>query len=107
MESQKNPIVTKSRYFKTQAGNLRFTEQRHNLSKKVIGKEVNENPLTPLMIDKIKEIKKSSKRPMVMSVSYWMDKIYSTNTVVIGNESDYDGEGVPDGRVRQVSIIFS
>jgi len=120
MESLKNPIVKKSRYFKTQAGNVRFTEQRYNLAKKVIGKEVNKNTLTPLVIDKIKEIKKKSKRPMVMSVSYWMDKIYSTNTVVIDDESDiedlkfddefmqdYDGEGVPDGRVRQVSIIFS
>ena len=120
MESLKNPIIKKSRYFKTQAGNVRFTEQRYNLAKKVIGKEVNKNTLTPLVIDKIKEIKKKSKRPMVMSVSYWMDKIYSTNTVVIDNESDiedlkfddefmqdYDGEGVPDGRVRQVSIIFS
>ncbi len=40
MESLKNPIVKKSRYFKTQAGNVRFTEQRYNLAKKVIGKEV-------------------------------------------------------------------
>jgi len=120
MESLKNPIIKKSRYFKTEGGNVRFTEQRYNLAKKVIGKEVNKNTLTPLVIDKIKEIKKKSKRPMVMSVSYWMDKIYSTNTVVIDDESDiedlkfddefmqdYDGEGVPDGRVRQVSIIFS
>ncbi len=90
MESLKNPIVKKSRYFKTQAGNVRFTEQRYNLSKKVIGKEVNKNTLTTLVIDKIKEIKKSSKRPIVMSVSYWMDKIYSTNAVVIENESDIE-----------------
>jgi hypothetical protein len=63
MESLINPIVKKSRYFKTQAGNVRFTEQRYNLAKKVIGKEVNKNTLTPLVIDKIKEIKKKSKRP--------------------------------------------
>jgi hypothetical protein len=42
------------------------------------------------VIDKIKEIKKKSKRPMVMSVSYWTDKIYSTNTVVIDNETDIE-----------------
>ena len=120
MESLKNPIVKKSRYFKTQGGNVRFTEERYNFSKKVIGKELKKDKLTPLVIDKIKDIKKKSKRPMVVSVSYWMDKIYSTNTVVIDNESDiddlkfddefmqdYDGESVPDGRVRQVSIIFS
>jgi hypothetical protein len=119
MESIENPILKKSNYFKTQAGNVRFTEQRYNLSKKIIGKEVNKNTFTPLVIDKIKEIKKPSKRSMVVPVLYWMDKIYSTNTVVIDNESDiedlkfddefmqdYDGEGVPDGRVRQVSIIF-
>ena len=53
MESLKNPIVKKSRYFKTQGGNLRFTEQRYNLSKKVIGKELKKDKLTPLVIDKI------------------------------------------------------
>ncbi len=84
-----------------------------------MSEHVNKNTLTPLVIDKIKEIKEPSKRSMVVRVSYWMDKIYSTNTVLIDNESetedlnfddefmqDYDGEGVPDGRVRQVSNIF-
>ena len=120
MVSLKNPVIKKSKYFKTKGGNVRFTEQRYNLSKKTIGREVNKDTLTPLVMEKIKEIKESSKRPIVVSVSYWMDKIYSTNTVVIKDEKDindikfddefmqdYDGEGVPDGRVRQVSIIFS
>ncbi len=55
-----------------------------------------------------------------MSVSFWMDKIYTTKTVVNKDEKDiddlkfddefmqaYDGEGLPDGRVKQVSIIFT
>ena len=75
MVSLKNPVIKKSKYFKTKAGNVRFTEQRYNLSKKTIGREVNKDTLTPLVIEKIKEIKKSSKRPLVMSVSFWMDKI--------------------------------
>ncbi len=120
MVSLKTPVFKKCEYFKTKAGNVRFTEQRYNLSKKQIGREVNKDTLTPLVIEKIKDIKKSSKRPLVMSVSFWTDKIYTTNTVVIKDEKDidepkfddefmqdYDGEGLPDGRVRQVSTIFS
>ena len=85
---RKNPVINKSKSFKTKGGNVRFTEQRYNLSKKTIGREVNKDTLTPLVMEKIKEIKESSKRPIVVSVSYWMDKIYSTNTVVIKDEKD-------------------
>ncbi len=50
---------------------------------------------------------------IIVSVAYWMDEIYSTNTIVIVKlkfdefMEDYDDEGVPNGRGKPVSIIFS
>ena len=50
MVSLQNPKIKKSKYFKTKSGNVRFTEQRYNLSKKVIGREINKDTLTPLVM---------------------------------------------------------
>ena len=113
------PKILTSSAFQTKAGKVKFTEKRYNLSNKVQGKEIrNTDELTNSVKKKITGMVKE-KGAIIVSVAYWMDKIYSTNTIVLEKEDDivklkfdefmedYDGEGVPDGRVKQVSIIFS
>ena len=113
------PKILTSSAFQTKAGKVKFTEKRYNLSNKVQGKEIrNTDELTNSVKKKISGMVKE-KGAIIVSVAYWMDKIYSTNTIVLEKEDDivklkfdefmedYDGEGVPDGRVKQVSIIFS
>jgi esterase/lipase len=82
------PKILTSSAFQTKAGKVKFTEKRYNLSNKVQGKEIrNTDELTNSVKKKITGMVKE-KGAIIVSVAYWMDKIYSTNTIVLEKEDD-------------------
>jgi hypothetical protein len=67
---------------------VKLTEKRYNLSKKLQGKEIgNDDDLTNSVKMKITGMTKE-KGAIIVSVAYWMDKMYSTNTIVLEKEDD-------------------